>query len=362
MKFTNTLKTSFAAVAVGLVLTLPATANNFSVSGAGGAIADGVGTWNVSLPGAGTASTVNVPRTVTSITSVTITGLTHTWVGDVNFVLKNPAGQRVNVFSRPGLTSATSFGNSGDFLGGTYTFFAGPGSALPAAGNPAAGSYIQNFGGTGLGAWTNVGLIANTNLAAVTGASGTWTLEAFDWGAGDTGSFSGWTLNGEDSSSAISAFCLGDGSGTQCPCTNGDPGRGCKNSKPGAPFGALLTAVNAIGGPNPSVSVTANDLGLKAENMMAGSYTIFFQGTSSLGAGNLSPFYDGLECVGGTIVRLGRITTMGGTNTLAGAAGVAGLAASAQTLHYQAAYRNSVAFCTPATLNTSNALTVNWTP
>ena len=164
------------------------------------------------------------------------------------------------------------------------------------------------------------------------------------------------------------AYCLGDGTGTACPChslaipQNGSPGRGCKNSKPGAPFGALMTPVNAIGGPNPSVSVTANDLGLKCENMMAGSYTIFFQGTASLGNGNISPFYDGLECVGGTVVRLGRITTMGGTNTLAGVAGVAGLAAAAQTRHYQAAYRNAVAFCTPATLNTSNALTVNWTP
>src|SRR6185503_1518543 len=162
---------------------------------------------------------------------------------------------------------------------------------------------------------------------------------------------------------AISSFCLGDGTGTPCPCANnGSVGRGCKNSKPGLPFGALLTAVNSVGGPNPSVSVTANDLGLKCENMMAGSYTIFFQGTAQIntGLGQVSPFYDGIECIGGTVVRLGRITTMGGTNTLTGIAGVAGLSAVAQTLHYQAAYRNSVAFCTPATLNTSNALQVNW--
>jgi hypothetical protein len=361
MKFTNTLKTSFAPLAVGLVLAVPAAANNFSVSGGGALILDSGGTWNVAL-GVPQTSTVNVSRSVTSITSVEITGLTHTWVGDVNFVLRNPAGQRTNVFSRPGLTSSTSFGNSGDFTGGTFTFHSVGFPTLPAAGNPAPGDYIQNFGGSGTGAWTNVGLISNNLLNTVTGGAGVWTLEAFDWAAGDTGSFSGWTLNGVDTSSAINAFCLGDGTGTQCPCTNGDPGRGCKNSKPGAPFGALLTAVDAGGDPNPSVSVTANDLGLKCENMMAGSYTIFFQGTVSLGNGNLSPFYDGLECVSGTVVRLGRITTMGGTNTLAGVAGVAGLSAAAQTLHYQAAYRNAVAFCSPATLNTSNALSVNWTP
>ncbi len=358
MKFTNTLKTSFAAVAVGLVLTVPATANNFSVSGPGAALVDGFGgVMSAALPSPLGSSTVQVGRNVTSITSVTVTGLSHTWVGDLQFVLKNPAGARTNIFVRPGFTGA-GFGSSGDFLGGTYTFVSPPTPGLPGAGAPAAGTYGQSFA-----TWTNGGAgVSNGALSGVTGGAGTWTLEAFDWGGGDTGSFSGWTLSGEDTSVAISSFCLGDGTGTACPCTNGDPGRGCKNSKPGAPFGALLSAVNGVGGPNPSVSVTANDLGLKAENMMAGSYTIFFQGTASLGNGNLSPFYDGLECVGGTIVRLGRITTMGGTNTLVGAAGVAGLSASAQTLHYQAAYRNSVAFCTPATLNTSNALTVNWTP
>ena len=362
MKFTNTLKTSLAPLAVGLVLAVPAAANSFSVSGGGGGIIDGVGTWNAVLPPPSASSSVNVPRTVTSITSVTITGLQHTWVGDVHFILRNPAGQRTNVFARPGLTSSTSFGNSFDFLGGTYTFVSAGFPMLPTAANPAPGTYIQNHGGSGTGVWNNNAVSSTQLLSAVTGGAGLWTLEAYDWAGGDVGSFSGWTLSGEDTSSSVSAFCLGDGTGTPCPCTNGDPGRGCKNSKPGLPFGALLTAVNAIGGPNPSVSVTANDLGLKAENMMAGSYTIFFQGTVSLGNGNPSPFYDGLECVSGTVVRLGRITTMGGTNTLAGVAGVAGLAAVAQTLHYQAAYRNSVAFCTPATLNTSNALTVNWAP
>ncbi len=164
---------------------------------------------------------------------------------------------------------------------------------------------------------------------------------------------------------STTAFCFGDGTGALCPCMNtGTFGRGCKSSKPGAPFGALLSAVNPAGAPNPSVSVTANELGLKCENMMAGSYTVFFQGTAQVngGLGQLSPFYDGLECVGGAVVRLGRIGTLGGTSTLPGVAGATGLSPVAQTLHYQAAYRNAVHFCTPATLNTSNALTVDWTP
>ncbi len=169
-----------------------------------------------------------------------------------------------------------------------------------------------------------------------------------------------------DPNPSICSFCYGDGSGTACPCGNESSpgsGRGCKNSKPGN-NGCLLEAVNSVGGPSPSVSVTANDLGLKSSGMMQGSYCIFFQGTGQANGsmGQLNPAFDGIECVGGAIVRLGRITTMGGTNTLAGIAGVAGLAAASQTLYYQTAYRNAVSFCTPATLNTSNALSVKWQP
>jgi hypothetical protein len=128
----------------------------------------------------------------------------------------------------------------------------------------------------------------------------------------------------------------------------------------------LLTAIHStLGTEGPSTSVSANELGLKAEGMLAGSYTIFLQGTETVNGGlgeTLVADLDGLQCLGGTLVRLGRITTMGGTNTLAGVAGVAGLAASSQTLYYQAAYRNAAAFCTPATLNTSNALWIHWKP
>lgn len=169
-----------------------------------------------------------------------------------------------------------------------------------------------------------------------------------------------------DPNPAICSFCYGDGSGTPCPCANeSSPGskRGCKNSKPGN-NGCLLEAVDNLGNPNPSVSVTTNELGLKSSGMMQGSYCIFFQGTAQVngGLGQVAPGFDGLECVGGTLMRLGRITTMGGSNTLAGVAGVAGLSATSQTLYYQTAYRNAVSFCTPATLNTSNALAVHWQP
>lgn len=364
MKLATMFNTSSAlSASVGLMLCAHASAGTFSVSGPGASLVDGVGVYPGVLPTPSTSSTVVINRPVTSITTVTITGLTHTWAGDLQFVLKSPSGTRTTVFCRPGLTSSTSFGNSSDFLGGTYTFMSPPGTMLPIAGNPPPGTYVPNFGGTGTGAWPDGPVVFNTNFSAVSGAGGTWTLESYDWGAGDVGSYTGWTLTGTDS--GINAFCYGDGTGTPCPCSfqSGQAGRGCKNSKPGNP-GCLLTAVNAVGGPNPSISVTTNDLGLKSEGMLSGSYCIFFQGTAAVngGFGFVSPSYDGLECVGGTLIRLGRITTMGGTNTLHGVASQAGLAASAQTLFYQTVYRNKAVFCTPATLNTSNGLQICWTP
>jgi Tol biopolymer transport system component len=181
--------------------------------------------------------------------------------------------------------------------------------------------------------------------------------------AGDTGS---WDIFVRDRgpAPAIAAFCFGDGAGTACPCTNtGITGRGCKSSA-ALSIGCLLSAVDSSGNPNPSTSVTANVLGLKSEGMNMGSYCFFFQGTGTVagGPGAVSPSFDGLDCVGGTIVRLGFVTTMDGTNTLAGVAGLAGLSASAQTRYYQTVYRNAAAFCTPATLNTSNALAIAWEP
>jgi hypothetical protein len=182
--------------------------------------------------------------------------------------------------------------------------------------------------------------------------------------AGDTNGEGDIFVRDRDQAFLIANYGLGDGTGTACPCANsGDAGRGCKSSAAGS-IGCLLSAVDSNGNPDPSVSVTANDLGLKSEGMNMGSYCIFLQGTGNVdvGFGGVSPSYDGLACVGGAIVRLGRITTMGGTNILAGVAGVAGLSATAQTLFYQSVYRNAAPFCTPATLNTSNALQINWEP
>lgn len=370
MKLATILNISSALSAgVGLMLCAPAAAGTFSVSGPGASLVDGVGVYPSVLPTPFASSAVVISRSVTSITSVTITGLTHTWVGDLQFVLRSPSGRRTIVFCRPGLTSSTtSDGNSDDFLGGTYTFTSNPPATpiLPATGDPLPGGYVQSFGDSGTGIWPNPSAgVFTTPFSNVSGGAGAWTLQCYDWRGGNVGSFSSWTLTGTDSN--INSFCFGDGSGTQCPCGNNSPlglGRGCENSNP-LNDGAKLSAVDSSGNPGPSVSVTANDLHLKSEGMMPGTIFLIRQGTATVsgGLGAWSSLYDGLDCVGGTVVRLGRATTGAGTNTFFGVAGVAGLQAVAQTLYYQAEYRNAFAlFCPSATWNTTNALQICWTP
>lgn len=153
----------------------------------------------------------------------------------------------------------------------------------------------------------------------------------------------------------ISAFCFGDNTGTICPCAPGTAGRGCANS---GGNGALLTSTG-------SNDVSTNNLVLTFAGALPGSFAIFRQGTATLGGGLgvLSPGSDGLDCIGGTIVRIGRVSTgLTGTGSLGGIAVQGGVPPAGGLRHYQAIYRNNAAFCTPATLNGSNGLSVNWVP
>jgi hypothetical protein len=91
---------------------------------------------------------------------------------------------------------------------------------------------------------------------------------------------------------------------------------------------------------------------------------LYFQGTQNVAGGAGSVFGDGLLCIGGTITRLGVKINVGGASqfpegTDPGLASLSGLTEPG-TRYYQAWYRDSAAFCTPATFNLSSALPVIW--
>jgi hypothetical protein len=179
----------------------------FSGSGPGGNIpavgTGGGGTWTAAggptaLPVDPFVSTISVPDDVKSIKSIELHGLTHSWIGDVQAVLVSPEDVGHNIFVRPGLFNTGTFGNSGDFTGGTYTFVESGGDNLPTtstAFSPPAGTYNQAFG-VGAGMWPDGALgIFNTPMSGISGGGGLWTLVIFDWAGGDPGALTGWTLN-----------------------------------------------------------------------------------------------------------------------------------------------------------------------
>ncbi|WP_145205438.1 choice-of-anchor O protein [Planctomycetes bacterium Poly30] len=150
--------------------------------------------------------------------------------------------------------------------------------------------------------------------------------------------------------------CLGDGTGTPCPCGNEsatDTGEGCMNS---TGRGALLTATG-------SDSVAADDLLLGVEGLPSSTFALLFM------APNYGPYFssgfmngDGLTCLGSPAARVAIVQ--------ADAAGVlqfpTGLASTwtldaGDTGVFQAGYRDASSTCGFG-FNITNALSVSFQP
>jgi subtilisin-like proprotein convertase family protein len=131
------------------------------------------------------------------VTSVTAdVTLTHTWVGDVDMVLRAPGGTPSLVLvSRIGVQTATSFGSANDYSG-TYAFSdaaAGANIWTAAATNPVPpGTYRTTA--PGQAGQTNPPPVTslNTTFGGLTPAqaNGTWTLSIRDAASADVGSVS----------------------------------------------------------------------------------------------------------------------------------------------------------------------------
>lgn len=366
MRIQSTMKTVALTSFFGMAATAAASAGVFTVSGAGGPIVDNVGgTYPGVFPTGPSVFTVTVPNQVKTVTSVKLQGLTHTWIGDLQAVLRDPAGNGHNLFVRPGYLNTGNFGNSGDFLGGDYTFVdCGTAGALTlptssaVATNPPAGSYLQAFG-VGAGAWpSGTSAVDNNCIGTIKGAAGVWTLTMYDWGGGDTGAITGWMLSGTDLGPGdIATYCYGDGTGNggpNCPCGNNSAvgsGEGCVNS---TSVGAKLAASG-------STSVVANNLVLTASQGPFRITCIFIQGDAQAGPTGLgtTPFNDGLLCVATNILRIGFDMTTGTGTASTGNAAANALAGTSK--FYQAVYRNVAGPCS-FRANSTNGVAVSWTP
>lgn len=156
-------------------------------------------------------------------------------------------------------------------------------------------------------------------------------------------------------------FCFGDGSGTACPCGNASTpgsGAGCVHS-----FG-YAARLEATG----SASVSSDSVVLAGTDLPDRKSALFAEGSQQDDEALGIALGDGLRCITGSIVRMGMRTTDGGNASYGGPLGDIPISerghvpAAGRTLYYQVFYRNSVAYCTPATFNLTNGVAIVWTP
>jgi hypothetical protein len=173
-------------VAILSLLAVAGAANADFVTGTGGAIPDNVP--------AGADFTIAGAPGMASVQSITLLGLTHTWIGDlVATVTHVPTNTSFTLMARVGSTTATGVGDSSN-LGGDYTFVAAGGQDLWAIATNAAN-------GTGFvipsGTYNATGALSSAPTGLFPGSygAGDWRLNISDNASADTGSFQAWRID-----------------------------------------------------------------------------------------------------------------------------------------------------------------------
>jgi len=152
-------------------------------------------------------------------------------------------------------------------------------------------------------------------------------------------------------SGSSSAFCLGDGGGTPCPCGNNSTSGGCAN---GTGSGGLLSATG-------QASLATDTLVLAGTNLIPSQPGLYFQGNNAVNGGSGVQFGDGLRCAGGGVIRLQvRFASASGESETNISVSASGMPAPGDVKRYQLWYRDPVTTTCGAQFNLSNGLEVTW--
>ncbi len=190
--YTTKTLAAFSAMTLLALTATNANAQTYSTN-VGGPIVDNNAT--------GISSVITVPDNgLFSLNSVTITGLTHTWAGDLIITLTHDA-TTIDIIDRLPRTGGPQNTEGSDF-NGDYMFVmsggadiasvgaglnngqiipAGTYNTLPVGNNSASGGFSTADGSYSSYAGQNV--------------TGNWTLNISDREGGDRGSFTGWSFN-----------------------------------------------------------------------------------------------------------------------------------------------------------------------
>lgn len=211
-------------------------------------------------------------------------------------------------------------------------------------------TYAQNPNANAINWCTAYSFGFTANAAPVAGSG---TLEMFEPGVGSTLVF---PLEGPGVGTGTfsTPFCLGDNTGTPCPCLNpAAPGEGCLNS---SGFGAVL-------GHSGEASVSNDTLSLHADQAVSSVSGLFFGGTTQPGGGLGVQFGDGLLCAGGAITRL-QVRPTNGSGSADSTVGISAKDGSSpgDTRYYQYWFRDPSPGICGSGFNTSHGLSLTWLP
>jgi hypothetical protein len=132
-----------------------------------------------------------VPAGASVLKSIKLNGISHTFAGDLMFVLETPNGHKHNLLTTQPADPNVDFNNNNfEIVDQEETCASGVPPFNWAAGAASSGTYAQTFGG-----WTsgNFGIF-NTPIEQIPIESGTWTLYVYDWVGLDVGSLTSWDL------------------------------------------------------------------------------------------------------------------------------------------------------------------------
>lgn len=153
----------------------------------------------------------------------------------------------------------------------------------------------------------------------------------------------------------ILPYCFGDGSGTACPCMNGDLGKGCPTS---ASNGATLLGLG-----NPEFA--GDSFQLLAVGMPPGKPGLAIKGSSQAGSGLGNNVGDGLLCAIPQRRSQVLVSNASGEVSMTNWRGqpfgtAAGVANVGAPTYYQWWFRDATFLCTGNGFNFTNGVRVNW--
>ena len=148
-----------------------------------------------------------VPGNITNV-SVTLHGISHTWVGDLNVLLVAPGGQKIALMGRAGSTTPAGVGAGDNFSGANITFAATAVTSITGTSSTnttfPSGVYLPSVGLnlTPMPGPARSGPYS-TDLSTLNGVAasqlGSWNLYISDQSAQDVGSITGgWSLTISD--------------------------------------------------------------------------------------------------------------------------------------------------------------------